>query len=47
MRRPRLAERETDLFGGVEFIAPDVLFKTTKVEATKNRGYAVRCFSGD
>ena len=44
MRRPRLGERQ---FGGVEFIAPDVLFKTTKVEATKNRGYAVRCFSGD
>jgi len=36
LRRPRLADRRTALFGGTEFIAPDVFFKTTKTEATKN-----------
>ena len=36
MRRPLLADRQTDLFGGTEFIAPDVLFKTTRAGAAKN-----------
>jgi len=31
----RLAEILTDLFGGTEFIAPDVLFKTTNAGAQK------------
>ena len=38
MRRSRLADRQTDLFGGVEFIAPlapGVLFKTTNAGAPK------------
>jgi len=33
---PRLADRETDLFGGTEFIVPDELFKTTNTGAPKN-----------
>ena len=36
-KRPRLADRETDLFGGTEFIVPDVLFKTTKAGAPKKQ----------
>jgi len=36
LRRPRLADRWTFLFGDSEFIAPDVPFKTTKAEASKN-----------
>ena len=40
LRRPRLADRETDFFGGTEFIVPDVLFKTTIAGAPKkHRGY--------
>jgi len=35
-----------DLFGGTGFIAPDVLFKTTKAGAQKkHRGYPDRCTS--
>ena len=46
-RRPRLGDKQTDLFDGVEFIGPDVLFKTTKAEAIrKRRGYPYRCPSG-
>jgi len=46
-KRPRLADRETDLFGGTEFIVPDVLFKTTNAGAQKkHRGYPDRCPSG-
>ena len=37
MRRPGLAEILTDLFAGTEFIAPDVLFKTTKAGAQKKK----------
>jgi len=38
LRRPRLADRQTNLFGGTgtEFIAPDILFKATKAEAPEN-----------
>jgi len=40
-------DRQTDLFVGAEFIAPDVLFKTTNAVALKkHRGYLVRCPSG-
>ena len=47
MRRPRLADRETDLFGGTEFIVSDVLFKTTNAGAPKkHRGYPDMCPSG-
>ena len=35
LRRPCLADRETDLFGGTEFIVPDVLFETTNAGAPK------------
>jgi len=35
-RRPRFADRQTDLFGGTDFIAPDVLFKTTNAGEPKN-----------
>jgi len=35
LKRPHLANRQTDLFGGTEFIAPDVVFKTTKPEQRK------------
>jgi len=39
-KRPRLADRETDLFAGTDLIAPDVLFKTTNAGAPKtHRGY--------
>jgi len=39
-KRPRLADRETYLFAGTEFIAPEVLFKTTNAGAPKkHRGY--------
>jgi len=34
-KRPRLADRETDLVAGTEFTAPDVLFKTTNAGAPK------------
>jgi len=34
-KRPRLADRETDLFAGTEFIVPDVLFQTTNAGAPK------------
>jgi len=37
LRRPCLADREIDLFGGTEFIVPNVLFKTTNARAPKNR----------
>ena len=30
-----MADRETDLFGGTEFIVPDVLFETTNAGAPK------------
>jgi len=43
LRRPRLADRETDLFGGTEFIVPDVLFKTTNVGAKKNTEVIQTC----
>jgi len=46
LRRPSLADTYTDLFGGTEFIAPDVLLKTSKDETTENRGHPVRCSSG-
>jgi len=47
-KRPRLADRETDLFGGTEFIVPDVLFKTTNAGAPKkHRGYPDMCPSGE
>ena len=47
LRRPRLADRETYLFGGIEFIVPDVLFKTTNAGAPKkHRGYPDMCPSG-
>jgi len=36
LTRPRLADRQTDLFGGNELIASDVLFKTTKAVHRKN-----------
>ena len=46
-KRPRLADRETDLFVGTEFIAPDVLFKTTNAGAPKkHRGNIDRSPSG-
>ena len=35
--RPRLADRLTDLFGGTEFIAPDVLFRKTNAGAPKKQ----------
>jgi len=37
LRRPHLAVRETDLFGGTEFIVSDVLFKTMKGHWKKHR----------
>jgi len=44
LRRPCLADRETDLFGDTEFIVPDVLFKTTIAGAPKkHRGYPHMC----
>jgi len=47
LRRPCLADRETDLFGGTEFIVPDVLFKTTNAGAPKkHRSYPDMCPSG-
>ena len=47
LRWPRLADRWTDLFVGTEFIAPDVLVKTTKTGAPKkHRDYLVRCPGG-
>jgi len=47
LRRPRLADKKSNLFDVAEFIAPDGLFKTTNVEALKkHRGYSVRCPSG-
>ena len=47
LRRPCLADRETDLFGGTELIAPDVLFNTTNAGAPKkHRGYPDMCPSG-
>jgi len=33
LRRSRLADRWTDLFGAIEFTAPDVLSKTTNAGA--------------
>jgi len=46
-KRPRLADTETDLFGGTEFIVPDVPFKTTNAGAPKkHRGYPDMCPSG-
>ena len=35
LRCPRSADRQTDLFVGTEFIAPDVLVKTTNTGAPK------------
>jgi len=47
LSRPRLADRETDLFGVTEFIAKDVLFKTTNAPEPKKRsGYPDRRPSG-
>ena len=47
LRRSRLADRETDLFGGTKFIVPDVLFETTNAGALKKpRGYPDMCPSG-
>jgi len=47
LRRPRSADRETDLFGGTEFIMSDVLFKTINAGAPKkHRGYPDMCSSG-
>ena len=47
MRRPRLADKKTDLLDITEFIAPEGLFKTTNVEAPKkHRSYSVRSSSG-
>jgi len=47
LRCPRLSDRQTDLFAGTEFIAPDVLVKTTNTGAPKkHRDYLVRCSSG-
>jgi len=34
-KRPRLTDGDTDLFAGTEFIAPDVLFKTTNAGSTE------------
>jgi len=46
-KRPRLADREKDLFACTEFIAPDVLFKTTNAGAPKkHRDYPDMCPSG-
>jgi len=46
-QRPRLADRETDIFSGTEFIVPDVLFKTSNDGASKeHRGYPDMCPSG-
>ena len=43
MRRPRLADRQTDLFGGTAFIASDILFKTTNAGTPKkHRGYLIQ-----
>jgi len=37
-----------DLYGGTEFIAPDVLLKITNAEAPKkHRGHPYRCPSGE
>jgi len=42
LRRPCLADRQTYLFVGTEFIAPDVLFKTTNAVALKkHRGWVI------
>jgi len=38
--------RQTDLFSGTWFIAPDVIFKTTNAGALKKRGYPDRRPSG-
>jgi len=47
LRWPRLTDKQTDLFVGTDFIAPDILFKTTNAEASKkHRGYLVRCPRG-
>jgi len=47
LRRPRLAQRQTDLFGVTEFIAPDALSKTTNAVTSKNhKGYSDRCPCG-
>jgi len=44
LRRPRLADKKTDLFDVTEFIVPNGLFKTTNVEApNKHRVYSVGC----
>jgi len=44
LSRPCLADRETDLFSGTEFIVPDVLFTTTNAGAPKkHRGYPDMC----
>jgi len=46
--RPHLADKSTDLFGGTDFIAPDVLFKKTNAGATKkHRGYPDKRPSGE
>jgi len=46
-KRPRLADRETYLFAGTEFIAPDVLVKTMNAGAPKkHRDYPDMCPSG-
>ena len=37
MQRPRLADRETNLFDGTEFISPGVLFKTTNAGVPKKQ----------
>jgi len=43
-RRPCLADRWTDLFGGSDLFAPDVLFEITNAGAPKNHsGYQDRC----
>jgi len=45
-RKLCFADRQTDLFGGSEFIAPDILFKTMNARALNNRGYLDRCTNG-
>jgi len=46
-KRPRLADWGKDLYACTEFIAPDVLFKTTNAGAPKNHGdYSDMCPSG-
>jgi len=46
LRRSRLAHRWTDIFGGIEFIAPDVHFTTTNAGTPNKRKNAEVMQSG-